>query len=161
MQARKRKSSRSPNARFQCDEDPQRHLVYDWEDEWRDWQLNTLTLEECRVAVRTACKLYGLKPPAVKQHKYRGMSWCDGRVISMQAVGFRSRGGKNIATTLHETAHFIVMRLYPRYRHDHGPTYLGVFLWLLQAAKVAPRIALHASARYFGLRWREVPPCKP
>lgn len=160
MSPRPRKSTRSPNARFQSGDDPQRHLVYDWEDTWRDWQLNTLTLTECRYAVRTACKRYGIKPPRVKQHNRRSLSWCDGKIMSLQAKGFRRRGGKNLATVLHETAHCIVLRVFGHRVHDHGPTFLGVFLWLLEEARVAPRAALFASARSHGLRWREMSPVR-
>lgn len=67
-----------------------------------------------------------------------------------------SRKGKNAATALHEAAHLIAHDLYGDRGQDHGPTFLGVYMWLLETAGVAPRIALHATARAHGLRWRKV-----
>lgn len=67
-----------------------------------------------------------------------------------------SRAGKNVATALHEAAHLIVNDLFSGAAQDHGPTFLGVYMWLLETAGVAPKIALHATARAHGLKWRKI-----
>lgn len=79
-------------------------------------------------------------------------------LISLQAVGPLDKGGKNMAVAMHEAAHHIVFKLCGWRVKDHGPTFLGVYLWLLEKSGVAPKAALHASARVFKLRWRDAPP---
>jgi hypothetical protein len=140
--------------------DPQKEDVYEWEDEWRAWSRNTHTLPELRAAIRTACAYYGVRHPKVKQHNLRSLSWsiAEYDLISLQAVGPLDRGGKNMATAMHEAAHHIVYKLCGHRPADHGPTFLGVYLWLLAAAGVAPESALFASARAHGLKWRHAPP---
>jgi predicted SprT family Zn-dependent metalloprotease len=54
---------------------------------------------------------------------------------------------------MHEAAHHIAWHLYGERIQDHGRAFLGVFIDCLVKAKVAPRIALEASARAEGLRW--------
>lgn len=63
----------------------------------------------------------------------------------------------NEAIALHEAAHYITDRTYPR-AADHGPTWLGVYLWLLEKAAVAPREALRATMRKHGLKWQQRAP---
>lgn len=141
-------------------QDPQRHLVYDWEDYWAAWGNNDLTLRECRDAIFWACGRFDVAPPKVTQHNTCAMSECDvvQGVISMQAKGARKgRGGKNAATVLHEVAHWVVFKLHGWAPQDHGPTFLGVYMTLLIGYRVAPRIALESTARHFKLRWN---PCR-
>ena len=139
--------------------DPHREAVYEWEDSWYDWGANTCSLTDCRALVRTACAHFKLPPPAVRQHNKAALSYCipAHMVISLQAVGSRpGRGGKNPATALHEAAHYIAWKKYGERIQDHGQTFLGVYMWLLEEAKIAPSVALHASARSHGLRWRSI-----
>jgi hypothetical protein len=139
--------------------DPRREAVYEWEDAWYDWGANTCSLTHCRALIATACAHFKVEPPRVKQHNKASLSYCipTAGIISLQAVGSRpGRGGKNPATALHEAAHYIAHRKYGERIQDHGPTFLGVYMWLLEEAKVAPRVALHASARSHGLRWRKI-----
>ena len=136
--------------------DPQKDRLYDWEGSWYDWNVNTITLPECRKIIRRACKLYNVEPPVVKQHKTRSMSYCmpTRGVISIQAVGSKpGRGAKNPQTALHEAAHWICWKLHGERIQDHGPTFLRVYLHLLVQYDVAPREALEASARKFKLKW--------
>lgn len=143
--------------------DPQIDPLYAWEEAWVDWNTNSLTLAECRSVIRTACKKYGVAPPPVRQHKTTAASYCEvvERHVSMQAVGLRKhphRGGKNKSQSLHEATHWIVHHYCGERPQDHGPTFLGVYLWLMGAARVAPISALTASARAYGLKWVHRPP---
>lgn len=141
--------------------DPQRHRVYAMEDCWREWSWNTHTLFDLRQLVKTACHKYGVKTPRVTQHKVNSMSYCipTEDVISFQAVASRpGRGGKNRATALHEVAHYIVYLYFGESVQDHGPTFMGVYLWLLAEAQVAPQAALEAACRAFRINWRPMPP---
>lgn len=138
-------------------EDPQREALYSWEETWGPWNFNSLTLTECREWIEQSCAYYDVPPPRVRQHRTREFSWCHVRmgVISLQGGKHRMRGGRNVSQALHEVAHWIVFQLYGDEKpQDHGPTFLGVYMWLLEAAKVAPRAALSASARQHGLKWR-------
>lgn len=142
-------------------EDPQCEALYQWESEYREWNINTLTLAECRLAIRTACARYGLPPPKVIQHRKRALSWQMGDTICLQNGRRLAHGGMNLATALHEAAHYICDRQFSR-TQAHGRTFLGILMWLLETAKVAPAKALHASARAHRLRWRAAGPqqCK-
>ena len=133
--------------------DPQRQALYDWEAQWLGWELDTLTLGECRVMVRTACRLARVPYVPTRQHSGTSEYDCIRNRITLQQRGRRGRGGKNPAQVLHEVAHYIVFRRSGWRPQDHGPTFLGVFLWLLASARVAPRAALEASARAAGLKW--------
>lgn len=138
-------------------DDPSKEAVYDWEDEWYDWNENILSLRECRLLIRAACAKFGLAPPTVVQHKTNSFSYCAPALnkISIQAVGSKpTRGGKNPATALHEAAHFIAYKLHGERIQDHGPTFLGIYMWLLDQAKIAPKRALEATARSHGLKWK-------
>jgi len=136
-------------------EDPQKHLVYRWEEAWAPWGINSLTIQQCRDWIEAACKLYEVDPPRVTQHRTREYSYCHVTqgVISMQGGKMGGPGGRNCATALHEAAHWIVHQKFSDQAQDHGPTFFGVYVWLLENARVAPREALHASANSFGIAW--------
>lgn len=139
--------------------DPQRERLYAFEDRWPwAWQ-NNCTLAQCREAIRSACEHYEVPPPTVIQHKRRSLSWCDqvNRRISLQAVGPNNRGGKNIATALHEAAHQIVYDLCPDNTQDHGPVFCGIYFLLLWEAGW-PIEAIRAVARKHRVRWVLRPP---
>lgn len=147
------------------DLDPQKDRLYTWEDSWWGWDRNLLTLRECRRAVETACAYYSVEPPAVTQHKIRDISFSipTKRIISLQAVGKDDdprKGGKNMAVSLHEAAHQIIWDKFKAKATDHGPSFLGVYLWLLAKAGVATEEGLHASARGYGLKWRHMHPAR-
>lgn len=133
--------------------DPQKEKLYAWEDKWLSWNLDTLTLAECRVMARTACRLARVPCVPILQHKGTSEYDCIAGKIRLQRRGKRGRGGKNPSQVLHEVAHYIVFNRSGWRPQDHGPTFLGVFIRLLAAARVAPLIALEASARAAGLKW--------
>ena len=135
--------------------DPQQQKCYRWEATWRDWNQSTLTLTQCRDAIRWACSRYGLKVmPAVKQHTGGDYAWAltgpgQRPVISMQA-----KTSKNLATVMHEAAHVVTDTIFVgQPLADHSPEFMGVYMGLLEDAQVAPVIALHTTARSHGLRW--------
>lgn len=137
--------------------DPFCKAIYAWEDSWPEWDTETLTLAECRKLAHYACRAYGLHRPAVRQHKY-GMAFSisytppDGSFISFV------RKHKNKAIVLHEVAHSITDRLFGSRCQNHGWKWQGVYFFLLSKANIAPKVALKASLRPFGLRWHEVRP---
>ena len=132
--------------------DPQRARVYAWEHEWCDWNRSTLTLREARAAVHWACDKYGIHPPAVKQHAGAAYSFSRGEPANVISFRYDQR---NPAVALHEAAHYICGVLFGEVTDmaDHSPEWMGVYLWLLEGYRVAPRTALYASAKAKGIRW--------
>jgi hypothetical protein len=132
-----------------------RNKIYSFEDGWLEWSQNSLTLQECRIIIRKACRLFGVPPPTVVQHKKRGYSFYhpDHHQISLEAQEPNNRGGKNRATCLHEAAHAIVWRKKPK-ALDHGAYFASVYINLLARARVAPLSALEAAAHEQGIRFK-------
>lgn len=142
-------------------EDPHAEAVYAWENDFRDWSERICPLTECKHVMETACAHYDVAPPRVELWK-RNFSWCPDtrfptkRFLDQPVVRLCERG-QNWPTVLHEAAHWIALHLTPK-AYSHGPTWLGIYIWLLAKAKIAPDTALHASARAANLRWSHRPP---
>lgn len=135
--------------------DPQRKRVYAWEGGFCDWVRSTLTLAEARAVVRWACDKYGLPCPTVSQHMHAGDSYsqADGSVTKGPLISFKAADQKNPAVALHEAAHYIHDAIFGDKGVHHSAEWLGIYLWLLEGYRVAPRTALLASARAARLRW--------
>jgi hypothetical protein len=136
--------------------DPHQQSVYGWEESWPGWDKNHIGFNDCRRLVYLACDAYRVARPTIVQHPQRTFSWSMPRHnrISIQGGERHATGGRNVATAMHEAAHHIAWHRHGERIQDHGPTFLGIYLDLLTRAKVAPRVALEASARSAGLRWR-------
>jgi hypothetical protein len=131
--------------------DPQADACYGWQYEWLDWNRKTSTLAECRKIINKVLKAYGVpKLPVSSAPATQRYSQYDLLKHRIELV----RSHQNIPVALHEATHAIVSHAYPR-AVDHGPTFVGVLLDLLEQFGVAPRAALQASARKAGLRWRK------
>jgi hypothetical protein len=61
---------------------------------------------------------------------------------------------KNIPISLHEASHAIIWHYYGATVQDHGLEFMGVYFWLLCQSKAAPVVAIEASARAAGLKWK-------
>ena len=135
-------------------QDPRKEAVYTWEDEWPGWGHNQITLTQCREIIWRACDSYKVIRPTVVEHPERSYSWSipSLRHISLQGGEHLSRGGRNVATALHEAAHHIAWCKHGNRIQDHGRTFLKIYIDLLVRAKVAPRTALEATAREHGLK---------
>jgi hypothetical protein len=138
------------------DLDPRRQAVYQWEDSWPGWNYNSIGIKDCRILIRRACKWYKVKPPTIVHHNVRSMSFAipTKNYISLQGGEHKERGGRNVPTALHEAAHHIAWSLHGDRIQDHGATWLGIYIDLLIRARVAPAVALEASARSFNLKWK-------
>lgn len=136
--------------------DTQQERLYAWEEKWVDWNRNTLTLAECRELSKWACRHFKLKiAPVVKQHMNKHLSYSISEVC---LISLRADQHKNRAIVLHETGHFIADEIFGDKVQPHGPEFTGVYLHLLIKAEVAPAIAICASAKAAGLKWKEVTP---
>lgn len=137
-------------------DDPQAEKVYAWEKQWADWGRASLTLTQCRELAQRVCASYGLERPRLRTHS-RSYSVA----YSTGEIRF-AKHHLNTASVLHEVAHWIAWN-HDRATPHHGPGWFGIYLRLLVAEKVAPRVALQRSARSAGLRWlpaREVAPAR-
>lgn len=127
--------------------DPQCHLVYDWEGQWAHWSARTCSFTKAREFAKWASQLYGLKPPKLQQHSSQELSYSQEGLISLQ------RDQVCPELTLHETAHYICDHMFDVGDAHHAPEWMAIYLWLLIKARIAPPIALRASARAAGIKW--------
>jgi hypothetical protein len=136
--------------------DPQCEALYGWESSWHAWNINTLSINACRKIIRRACLWYKVEKPRVIHHGTKELSYSVPEVgfISVQGGEQHKCGGRNIATALHEAAHHIGWHLHGENIQDHGPTFLRIYMDLLERAQVAPRVALEATARAHKLKWK-------
>ena len=130
--------------------DAQRKRVYAWEHEFSDWNRSGYSLKECRAVVKWACDKYGLPTPRVTQHDNKSFSYC---IVGEKPVISFGIDQKNAAVALHEAAHYICDRIFGAGLEDHCPQWMGIYLWLLEGYRIAPRTALHASAKARKIRW--------
>lgn len=127
--------------------DPQRDRVYGWEAQWADWNSQAISLGKAREYVHWACGLYGLCPPSVKRHRTNEYSYSQGTLISFHPAQV------NRGIALHEASHFICDEVFGPDMAHHCPQWMGIYLWLLVTARIAPPVALFASARAAGIKW--------
>lgn len=134
--------------------DPNCEKVYAFEDSWPGWESNTAGLGECRRLIRAACDHFAVEAPVVVKHD-KGFSWSIPKLSRISMLGGErlGPGHLNAAVALHEAAHHIVYKLHGNRPQDHGPIFCGVYLDLLVRGKIAPRVALEASMRSFGIKW--------
>jgi hypothetical protein len=139
--------------------DRQQKRAYAWEGTFRSFCERTTTRREVRRIIKAACRLYRIPPPVVQFRsmaggaKMRLSSDYDPSVHTI-TMGFTDC---NHAIACHETAHAITDELYENVE-DHGPEWLGIYLYLLEWCGVAPRTALRTSAKAAGLKWRNTMP---
>jgi hypothetical protein len=134
--------------------DSQQARVYLWEDGFRSFIERTTTRKDIRWLIRKACALYGVDAPSVQfrsRASGKRMRLSSDYDPSQHAITIGIKDC-NHAIAMHEAAHAITDDLHEGVE-DHGPEFLGVYLDLLEWANVAPRSALHASAKASGLRW--------
>jgi hypothetical protein len=137
--------------------DPQVLAVYRFEGRWLHWNEQNTTLTLCRQLVKKACQLYGVKPavvtwgPDTEPYKPRSRP-CTYFDPNTNRILLRKRHW-NYAVALHEAAHCIAWHRFGHRAADHGPAWLGIYLWLLAANLTAPIVALEAAAALDGLEW--------
>lgn len=138
-------------------DDPQRDLLYRFEDSFRSFGERTATRDEIRCLIRRACRLYNTPLPTIafrnkiESAKLRIISDYDPSTHTI-TIGWTDC---NHAVAVHEAAHAIMDEQFEDDAdvQDHGPEFMAIYLRLLEWAQVAPRSALRASAKAFGLEW--------
>jgi hypothetical protein len=134
--------------------DPQQQSVYRWEEMWRDWNRSTESLRELRDAIRWACKRYGVKRvPTVKAHDGAAFSYSITPETGKPLISMQRKAHMNLAVALHEVSHVICTVIFGESAQDHGAEFLGIYMALLTDRKVAPAVALKATALVHNLKW--------
>lgn len=128
--------------------DPQRSRLYIWESA-NGWDANTIGPNKAKSLIISACKLYKVQPPEIMFHTTRQLPWScpEENVISLQRDKYL-----NIPIALHEVTHHIVWHQYGARPQDHGPTFLGIYLDLLDRNGFPS----YTSAKGNGLRWKRL-----
>lgn len=156
--------------------DSQCNAVYAWEDRWESWNRASASERRVRAAIRRAERLYKIRPTkiltVVKDRTNHRTDERNGRGLKLASeydpvphtIKLRPRH-MNLAVALHEAAHAIHDELFGNISRpeleSHGPMWLGIYLWLLVDAKVAPKFALLGSAQEAGLEWRPMSRVQP
>jgi hypothetical protein len=125
--------------------------VYSWGWSFADWNIKTLTKRQCRKWVKWCLKQFHLKKgssPAVVFPPRAKYSSFEPEYHELQLI----KKHRNIPMVLHETAHYVQSILYGKTTEDHGPEFMGIWLYLLEAAQLCPKGTLTASAKSKGIK---------
>lgn len=140
--------------------DSQQTEAYRWEGTWPQWNKQLLTRQACRKLIVQVCRLYEVEIPTMvflrrgKLGLRQGWRTCfDPNEYSLTFAPQH----QNTAIVLHEVAHLVHSVVTGDEAHEaHGAEWLALYLYLLCRYGIAPRVALFASARAFGLRWKDL-----
>ena len=130
--------------------DPQKNLVYSAERELIGMSIHThCDKEHLRAIVRHACNKYKVHKPVFKiiSSEKRIFGSCDEDGITLNSKFH----GDNVATLVHELAHWITDHFYTRIVEDHGPEFVGVWSELLSTYKLIPDDAIAVMLDRYGL----------
>jgi hypothetical protein len=131
--------------------DIQKSLVYLWEDGFRSFDERTMTREQVMRLVRRLARKWRVPVPPVDFLPKASRVWSEfDEATGVLTFNYRQC---NEAIVCHEMAHLVTANNYQEVE-DHGPEFFAIYLEMLVYAKVAPRIALTASAAAKGLRWK-------
>ena len=132
--------------------DPQREEVYRWEKKCGTlWYLHGMKMGEARSLLRLMCKRYLVPTPrfkTVEDAPYTAAAHGD---VLVEVN--RQRAKPTALLVAHEAAHIICHNLAVD-EPDHGPTWLGVYIDLLDHFKILPRCMTEPSARKAKLKFK-------
>jgi hypothetical protein len=134
--------------------DPQREEVYSWESTLHSVRWNTADKEWFDKTMKALCKRYKVKVPDIRPMPEK---WQDAAGVCHYSKGrihFAS-GYKSIMVLCHELAHWVMDSYGYGDVGAHGPKWLGVYLFMLNASYVMPLDVLKYSARKAGLKFRD------
>ena len=137
--------------------DPQKDLVYAWETTFRQFNEHNVPRRVLRQLIRRAERVYRIDPVTIlftnrirKAKRFAKIASAYDPGAHSITLGWKDQ---NYGIALHEVAHAITDFVLGDELPAHGAHWLGVYFWLLEWARVAPREALHASAKAHGLVW--------
>lgn len=135
--------------------DSQRHKVYSMERCYVGWAVGTKTSMEVICSVRNhACREWGVPIPAIEQETRQGTyGSCTETAIHLNI----DHDGQNLATFLHELAHWIQWHKCPD-TEDHGGTFVGIYRYLLDRYNMLPAYAFDAMCKEWDVKVCKVNP---
>jgi hypothetical protein len=134
--------------------DSQREEAYDWERKFYSTKHNTADARWFKDTLIALCKRYRVKPPKIAGMP-RKWSHCAGVEDYAKGTIHFAKGYTSIMVLCHEMAHWVLDSYGYGDWGAHGPRWLGVYLWMLEAAYVMPLDVTKASARKAGLKFRD------
>ena len=134
--------------------DPQREEAYAWENKFLAIKASPVDELRFRRVMRDICERYKVPVPKLKTIRSKKYAaFCD---IENDRLEFVPQY-RSIMILCHELAHWIVYHY--GYKHVyHGPRWLGVYLYLLDATYTLPLDASLPSVRKAKLKFRN--PCR-
>lgn len=140
--------------------DRQKWKVYAWETAWATWNKNVTKRYNLRRWIRRAERKYKVPPAAIgflnRNRKARKDQVIQSGYEPDEHSIVLEWTDHNVPIALHEAAHAITDTLFGPDLEAHGELWMGIYLWLLRDAQVAPWVALRESAKTFGLKWAPV-----
>jgi len=134
--------------------DPQLKNLYRWEGS-NGWDVSNASFKKAKDAIIFACSYFSVSAPEIKLHKNRNLPFS---IPDKMVIGLQRDRYLNVPIALHEASHHIAWHLFGSRIQDHGPTFLGIYLHLLETVEVDTRVALRTSARAHKLKWRTIIP---
>lgn len=130
--------------------DPQKHLIYSWEDQWRFFGDRSLTQAQARRVIKRLARQWSVPMPTLRflRRGVREWSYVQGQVLALNYEQC------NEPIVCHEMAHWVMDHEYPVGTfHTHGPEFMAIYLEMLVYMEEAPRVALCASLLARGIEW--------
>jgi hypothetical protein len=141
--------------------DPQRNEVYRWEKNFSQILYgHSMTSRSAHALARAMARYYGVEKPrleSVKLGKAGNTAAADGQEAIEINTDLAQWTGPVIA---HEMAH-IICHAYAVLEPPHGPTWLAVYLHLMDKFDIMPADGLCASAKNAGLKFTKLDKVKP
>lgn len=141
--------------------DPQREEVYRWERGFKQQFCDhSMPIRSAQRIVREMAKHFGVKRPRLFRSRlgkrgYTGAAWgADIIEVNVDLAEFTA------ILLAHEMAHVICAHE-GLDEPDHGPVWLGTYLYLLDRFKIVPLSATVPSASAAGLKFRDPLECAP
>ena len=125
--------------------DPQVNRLYRWESR-NGWDVSNISFAQAKRIIFHACHHYGVAHPEVRLHTTRSLPWS---ISELNLISLQRDRYLNIPVALHEATHHIVDHLHGSRPQEHGATFMGVYLDLLNLFY----IRMHDNARAYGLKW--------
>jgi len=142
--------------------DPQREEAYRWERKFYGTLFNhEMKPRALHKMARHMAESYGVRKPRLLVKRIGR----EGRIMAMADGQDSIEVNHDMAfftahLVAHEMAH-VVCHAYGVMEPPHGPTWLGVYLWLMDKYKILPLCASMPSARKAGLKFKHPNKVKP
>ena len=141
--------------------DPQREEVYRWEKGFRQQFFDhTMKTRAAQRLVREIAEHFGVKRPRLFRTRL-GKQGYTGAALEAEFIEVNTDRAEFTAILLaHEMAH-VICAFEGLDEPDHGPVWLGTYLYLLDRFKIVPLCATVPSAKAAGLKFRPPEDCAP